>query len=455
VSKWTINKTTLAVTKGEDLSRSAVTWNSSTTSYNAPGTTAWSRFCSADLPAQTALYNASTGLGTQNKIFMNGEENATTGRAFGHVVTGAAAGTSYELPALGRYAWENSVANPTAQDKTIVAGTDDNATDGQVYVYVGNKTNAGTDVDRAGLTNGNLFGFKLDNGVTQESRTFGLGSSGGLTTSATFTLASLGDVRNKTGTTINSDSNTAGVMRFARPEDAAWNPGSPNQLFFVSTDNTTANGGRSRLWRATFNDISAPNTGSLDMLLTGTEGQEMFDNITVFTGRGDGHTRVLLQEDVGGNARSGKIWLYDVTTSSFLEVAKHDPTRFGDGAQLRSRRLTTTRNRAGSSTPRTSWGTAGSCWTPRPIKRYDQRHHHRDGRRRAVAGDLHPTGRPRAGDDRRGARRGRACCFDVAGTDARTRCDDATPRGRKVAGRLSLTCDYRARDRAHSGTSAT
>ena len=43
---------------------------------------------------------------------MNGEESGAEGRTFAHVVTGAQGGSSYELPYLGRMAFENSVANP-------------------------------------------------------------------------------------------------------------------------------------------------------------------------------------------------------------------------------------------------------------------------------------------------------------------------------------------------------
>ena len=73
---------------------------------------------------------------------MDGEEvtndpiTGNGGRAFAHIVTGPGAGISYELPYLGEFAWENAVASPYEQDKTIVIGMDD-STPGQVYVYIG------------------------------------------------------------------------------------------------------------------------------------------------------------------------------------------------------------------------------------------------------------------------------------------------------------------------------
>ncbi|MBK8121275.1 MAG: hypothetical protein IPK39_20560 [Sulfuritalea sp.] len=92
---------------------------------------------------------------------MNGEENGNEGRAFGFVATGSNKGKVYELPYLGKFSWENSVANPYSGDKTVVIGLDD-STPGQVYVYQGTKTNTGLDIDKAGLTNGTLAGIKVD-----------------------------------------------------------------------------------------------------------------------------------------------------------------------------------------------------------------------------------------------------------------------------------------------------
>ncbi|HEX5845635.1 MAG TPA: hypothetical protein VFY53_04985 [Rhodoplanes sp.] len=91
---------------------------------------------------------------------MNGEETTPNGKAFAHFVDGAEAGNSYELAWLGKFAWENSVANPHTGDKTVVAGTDD-ATPGQLYFYFGDKQATGSALDKAGLTYGTLYGLKV------------------------------------------------------------------------------------------------------------------------------------------------------------------------------------------------------------------------------------------------------------------------------------------------------
>src|SRR6185295_15218473 len=94
------------------------------------------------------------------RIYMNGEESGTEGRAMGHIATGTNTGTSYELPYLGKMAFENAVASPASGDKTVVGCMDD-GTDGQVYFYIGTKTNTGTEIEKAGLNNGHPFGVSV------------------------------------------------------------------------------------------------------------------------------------------------------------------------------------------------------------------------------------------------------------------------------------------------------
>jgi hypothetical protein len=80
------------------------------------------------------------------------------------------------------------------------------------------------------------------------------------------------------------------------------------------------------LYRLTFTDIRYPEQGGkIDQLVDGSGPHQMFDNITV-----DQAGNVLIQEDVGNQIRSGRIWQYNPGTGSMTELAKHDPKRFGD-----------------------------------------------------------------------------------------------------------------------------
>ena len=64
------------------------------------------------------------------------------------------------LPWMGKFSFENVVANPASGSKTVVAAMDD-ATPGQVYFYVGIKKNTGTEIEKAGLCNGKLYGIAV------------------------------------------------------------------------------------------------------------------------------------------------------------------------------------------------------------------------------------------------------------------------------------------------------
>lgn len=332
VSNFTVNASTLAVTAGRDQMTTVKSYTPGSGYATSNGTAAslFSRFCSADLASPTAYFNAISGLGTRERLFLSGEEKGPEGRAVGHVVTGANNGTTYELPALGKFSWENAVANPFMQDKTIVAGTDD-ATPGQVYFYVGNKTNTGTEVDRAGLTNGLLYGLSVQ-GVATENRTTGIGGS-----SKAFALTALGNATDKSGSILNTESIAAGVTNFLRPEDGAWDPSNPNNFYFVTTDryDQVKDGvgtqvGRSRLWQASFADAADPLAGgTISLLLDGSSPADkpynMFDNMAI-----DKFGHILLTEDVGGQAHNSKIWQYDIRTGGLTLLAQHDPARFGD-----------------------------------------------------------------------------------------------------------------------------
>jgi secreted PhoX family phosphatase len=316
VSKWTIKKSDLTVTKGEDLIKRVHLWNKITKQYEK-ATVSMSRFCSADLPAVSAFYNATTGKGTMNRIFMNGEESGDEGRAFAHIVNGDSAGVSFELPYLGKFSWENSVASPTSSDKTIVVGLDD-STPGQVYVYVGDKSNTGSDIEKAGLSGGKLYGVSVTGLVAETNASVPAAGT-------VFTLTDIGNIRDSSGTRINTISNNLGVTTFLRPEDGAWDPKAPNDFYFLTTNSFSGN---SRMWRLRFTNIVTPELGgTITAVLEGNEGQKMMDNLGI-----DNYGHILIVEDVGGNAHLGKTWQYKIATDEMKLIASHDTTRFLTGA---------------------------------------------------------------------------------------------------------------------------
>ncbi len=327
VSSWVIDKATLKVISGGDLIKNVFNWDATAQKSNTTTSTInFNRFCSADLPAISAFYNSATGLGTTERIFMNGEEGGTTGFALASVATGGNKGNTYVLGKLdlstngsgltGVGGWENLLANPFAQNKTIVIGNNDGGTgimNGSVAVYVGTKQATGTEIDKAGLTNGTLKFINVTGNAAEITDT---------TTRAT-------NITSGTAFTLSATASTT----FSRPEDGAWDPSDPSKYYFVTTDrlDTATDGigtqvGRSRLWRLSFTDITNPDAGGkIDLLLDGTEGQNMFDNMTI-----DRYGHITLLEDVGGAAHNGKIWQYDIATDTLTQLAKHDAARFGD-----------------------------------------------------------------------------------------------------------------------------
>ncbi len=308
VSKWKVRKADLGVLKGEDLGKQAVLWNTTTSAYDAPNTnTVFQRFCSADLAAPSAFFYAAGNVGYDAPLFLNGEESGNEGRGVAHDLDG----NMWDVPRLGKFSWENSVASPKPGPVTVVAGTDD-AGGGQIYIYAGTKTNTGSSVDKAGLTNGVLYGLRV---VGQPTET-----AAGIPTGR-FELHSFGNVANTTGAQLDTDSNTNLVTKFNRPEDAAWDPNRPNDLYFVTTN---AFSSPSRLWRARFIDAQRPELGgTFEMLLDGTEGVKMLDNIAI-----DKVGHIYLQEDVGGNIHLGRILRYDIATDTVVPVLQADPQQF-------------------------------------------------------------------------------------------------------------------------------
>ena len=325
VSKWIIDKATLQVKSGSDLIQKVYNWNTTIQQSDTMSSIiAFNRFCSGDLAPVSAFFH--NGLGTTERIYMNGEEGGASGYPLATIATGSNAGDGFILGKFnlstngsgltGVGGWENLLANPLAQDKTIVIGNNDGGTgilSNSLAVYVGTKQSTGTEVDKAGLTNGvlkfiNVTGnpVEINNNTTRATN---------ITSGTTFTL-----------------SGTASTT-FSRPEDGAWNPLNPSQYYFVTTDrlDQVSDGvgnqiGRSRLWRLNFSDITNPDVGgTIDLLLDGTEGGNMFDNIAI-----DKYGHILLQEDPGNAAHLAKIWQYDIATDTLTLLAQHDPNRFGN-----------------------------------------------------------------------------------------------------------------------------
>lgn len=323
VDRLVIDKASLAITQADDLIKTVMLWNATTSSYVAASGTAlrFQRFCSGDLPEQSALFDSQTGLGTRQHLYFTGEETSPNGRPLVTIVDGTGAGTAYELARLGNQAFENIVANPYEQGKTIVATTDDE-TGGELYFYIGTKTATGNAIDRAGLTNGLLYGLAVS-GFADEGENapatgrFSLKAVG----DSSIGVTQAGNVSNIDGAAIESWSETHDITGWLRPEDFSWDAEDPRVGYFVTTDAFNAH---SRLYQIVFDDITNPLAGGQVNLLVDSRdiGAQMFDNITVANGK------VVIQEDPGNQPYVARVWEYDIASDGIQAIATFDPAKF-------------------------------------------------------------------------------------------------------------------------------
>jgi autotransporter-associated beta strand protein len=354
VSKWVINTSTWQVISGGDLVTSAANqmmWNGTT--WAQPSTPyAIARLCSADLPKAAAFWDASTSFGYDGRIFMNGEETGVEGKAFAWIVTGTDAGKMYELPHLGKNSWENALArssygvSPGAANllQTAVALTDD-TTPGEVFLYLGTKTNSGNAVQRAGLTNGQMYGIKVNTTTSGYTGAVTLENATGI--NGTFLLAPIftnSTIAAKTGAEFQTAATAAGTTQFARPEDAHWLD--HDSLLFATTG-ATVNSivVSSKIYQLDFNSDATNGIlttgGNINVVvnaanMTGLDGAKAstFDNLTVGE---DG--KLYIQEDPGANAYVAKHWVVDLSQSTqalrestAVQIFESDRSRFSTGA---------------------------------------------------------------------------------------------------------------------------
>ena len=356
VSKWVINTSTWQVISGGDLVTSPANqmmWNTTTLTWAQPSTPyAIARLCSADLPKAEAFWDSSTSFGYDGRIFMNGEETGVEGKAFAWIVSGTEAGKMFELPHLGKNSWENALArssygvSPGAANllQTAVALTDD-STPGEVFLYLGTKTNTGNAVQKAGLANGQVYGIKVNTTTSGYTGAVTLENATGI--NGTFLLAPIftnATIANKTGAEFQTAATAAGTTQFARPEDAHWLD--HDSLLFATTGATVNSiSVSSKIYQLDFNSDATNGIlttgGNISVVvnsanMTGLDGAKAttFDNLTVGE---DG--KLYIQEDPGNNAYVAKHWVVDLSQSTqtlrestAVQIFESDRSRFTTGA---------------------------------------------------------------------------------------------------------------------------
>lgn len=331
VSELQINRQTNEVVAGRDLINPGVQyWNYLTSSYtaapNAAGAQAdgdvfpaydprFGRFCSGDLTDPGALFTIFTQNGFPGQLYFANEEVGDEGRNFAVTTDGQAT----QLPRLGLFSWENTLAAANRSDTTLVMGNEDGGA-GQLWAYVGTKQRTGAPVDQAGLTNGrsNVIDL-LDETVANDAQfrmKFGKG------TPARFDLSEVD--WDQSGADQNAEALTKGLS-LNRIEDGAFDPQRPHDFYFVTTAGGNGPGGG--LWRARWDNIDNPaQGGTLTLLLDGSEGLVSPDNIDL-----DRRGNLLIQEDPGNNPHVSRIMAYRISDGRLAPLAQFDPALFTMG----------------------------------------------------------------------------------------------------------------------------
>lgn len=81
VARLIVDTDSLEVLAADDLGDTVHRYDAATGTFFA-GTTAIGRLCSADLALPSAYFDAESGKGTRDRIYLNGEETGPEGRAF-------------------------------------------------------------------------------------------------------------------------------------------------------------------------------------------------------------------------------------------------------------------------------------------------------------------------------------------------------------------------------------
>ena len=302
-------------------------------------TRAFARFCSGYLAGP--LKN-----GFDRFIYLTNEEEANAANTFdtkGSVSVAIFDNELHTLPALGHYAKENSVVQPTQGTRTVIFSFEDGpaALENQLYMYVGTKDpSAASVLTRNGLDNGKLFVFRSLDPARNSERTFVRGS-------VTGKWVEIPNAKTMTDVQLEAASDAANAMTFVRPEDGAFNPNNPNELFWVTTGSSSApDDGVNELGRlyslrlhpvnplgpATLRIVYNADTviaGGGDIAIS-PDNMETSDQYLMINEDGTTESRLIM----ASKSRDGSIWRFDlrsgvggvgVDVSTATRIAQLDP----------------------------------------------------------------------------------------------------------------------------------
>jgi Bacterial protein of unknown function (DUF839) len=300
----------------------------------------FSRFCSATLVGPPD--------GFDRWIYMPNEEEGTEANTFdqkGGVAVAIFDNELHTLPKLGRFAWENTVPQPSMGSRTLIMGLEDGpfavtpgVENSQVYMYVGSKEQgAGVSaLNRNGLDNGILYVLAPVDPTQRTEADFGDEDG-----SIPVKWVAVPNADSTTETQLEAASDAAGAINFARPEDGAFNKKNKNQFFFVTTGGLAGANELGRLYSLRINPADPTAHGTLRVVYEADEVIAAGDDIAISPDNIDTSDKYLMiNEDgttesrivMGEKGRDGSIWRFKVNggsggidVDSAKRVAELDP----------------------------------------------------------------------------------------------------------------------------------
>jgi Bacterial protein of unknown function (DUF839) len=296
VSKLQISKQDLKVSGGK---------------YLINGKEGYKRFCSATAVGQKE--------GFSSPLFLTNEEDIS-GKFGGIALAVNPNGQVKNLPWIGYFDHENTIAVPGFKQKVVVLSTED-AAPGRLYMYVGR--------NQADILNGRgqLYVFKASNASSPSD--FHKGDP--LPVQGNFIPIS--QQENQNSTTLNKAVTDKGALFFARLEDITYDINTPNIIYFASTgrsqfvDPKTGKpyDAKGRVYKMTLDPQEPTRVVALEVLLEGDKGDPILnpDNISA------SDRALMIQEDINTEFRGqrpGRIWQYNLQNKDLVAVAEADQT---------------------------------------------------------------------------------------------------------------------------------
>jgi hypothetical protein len=315
----------------------------------ANATPSFARFCSGSL--------AGSAHGFDRPIYFANEEQAGTSTFDGKgglavaIFENNGVGEAHGLPALGRFAWENTLVQRNTGNQTVIMGMEDGPSNqnpandnSQLYLYVGTKSTSpgATVLQRNGLVGGTLYVFRSKNEDRNSEFEFRNGTLAG-------EWVALPGAGAMTDVQLEAASDAAGGMVFARPEDGAFNPVKDDEYFFVTTGDAPTSGpevgnylGNSlgRLYSLKLNPSDPTKDATLSVVYNADEIVGAGGDIAISPDNIDtSSSYLMINEDGTGpsrpvmaaKGRDGSIWRFDlkpsggVVASSATRIAELDP----------------------------------------------------------------------------------------------------------------------------------